>query len=308
MGAATSGVGTTVEGLCFILGELEMQETIKDWAAWMSLKKSRCTIKGYVWELEKLRAAYPTKQASDYRLRDLTHYLADRRFRGCGDASIKRSVAAFKSFFWWVSGKKSPAMMLEFPTVHSRRQRSLTVDRLALVLAACDTSTALGKRDAALIALGVDTRLRSSELCRLRVADVDLESRRLCVVIKGGKQSERIFSDETRAMLSAWLSVRSARKDCSCVFVGVGGNLKGQGMTPDGLRGVFRAIGKRGGIGAFSPHDLCRSFAMITTAKGAPSRVVQVGGGWGDLKLVETYTRSLELEAIEKYLPMSGMM
>lgn len=286
-----------------------MQETIKDWAAWLSLKKSRCTIKGYMWELGKLSAVHPTKQASDFRLRDLTHYLAERRFNGCGDASIKRSVAAFKSFFGWVSGKKkSVAASLDFPTVHSRKQRSLTVDRLGQVLASCETSKVIGKRDAALIALGVDTRLRASELCRLRVVDVDLESRRLHCVIKGGKESERIFSDETRAMVSAWLSVRVAVPDCDRVFVGVGGNLKGQGMTPDGLRGVFRAIGKRAGIGAFSPHDLCRSFAMITTARGAPSRVVQVGGGWSSLKLVEVYTRSLELEAIEKYLPMSGMM
>jgi len=285
-----------------------MQETIKDWAAWLSIKKSRCTIRGYVWELEKLRGAHPTKSAADYKARDLLHYLAERRLNGCGDASIKRSVAAFRSFFGWLFGAKSAARGLEFPTVHPRKQRSLTLDQLSHVLSSFDTSTMTGKRNAALIAVGVDCRLRSSELCRLRVRDVGLETRRLRVVVKGGRESERVFSEETRALLAAWLSVRLAADGCETVFVSVGGNTKRMAMTPDGLRGVFRAIGKVAGLAAFSPHDLCRSFAMIVIRKGAPSRVAQVGGGWADLKLLETYTRSLELEAMESYLPMKGLM
>ncbi len=41
---------------------------------------------------------------------------------------------------------------------------------------------------------------------------------------------------------------------------------------------------------------------------GAPSRVVQVAGGWSNIQLVEVYTRSLQLAEIEEYLPMRGMM
>ena len=92
-----------------------------------------------------------------------------------------------------------------------------------------------GKRDAALIALGVDTRLRVGVGSRWCVVML-IWSRVGCTAIKGGKESERIFSDETRDGVGVALGARCVPTD-GCLSASER-NLKGQGMTPDGLRGV----------------------------------------------------------------------
>jgi hypothetical protein len=42
----------------------------------------------------------------------------------------------------------------------------------------------------------------------------------------------------------------------------------------------------------------------MSTNNGAPSRVIQVAGRWSDIAMVERYTRTIEAEAIQPYLPM----
>jgi integrase len=58
----------------------------------------------------------------------------------------------------------------------------------------------------------------------------------------------------------------------------------------------------------FSPHDLRRSFATLSSRLGAPSRIVQVAGRWSDLKMVEGYTQSLEASDFMPYDPVSRIL
>ncbi len=79
-------------------------------------------------------------------------------------------------------------------------------------------------------------------------------------------------------------------------------------LTPCGLRCVFRNLGAAAGLAKFSPHDLRRTFATLATERGAPSRLVQEGGRWSDIQMVERYTRTVQLSYLAKFLPMAGMM
>jgi len=299
-----------------------VEQTIGDFERWLLLKWSATTVQGYGWELRALARKMPDKGPLEFRERDLTQYLAERRLLGgVGDSAIKRSVAAFKKFFGWVctasperTASRDPAVRLEWPHVTSRREpRTLSGAQLDAVLASCDTSSMLGRRDCVLIGVMVDARLRASEACRLRVGDIDFENRRLSVLVKGRKRHVRKFAPETKSLLEMWLSVRAqvvgARVDPGTVFVSVGGNTPGCALTPSGLRVVFRYIAKRAGLqGGFSPHDLCRTFATEATRNGAPTRTVQVGGGWANMDLVQLYTRALDVDQIDEFLPMRGRL
>ncbi len=289
-----------------------MEQTIVDFENWCLAKWSPRTVAAYGWELRRLALKYPSKGPLEFRERDLNQYLAERRLLdGVHDAAVKRGVSAFKKFFKWV-GKKSPAARLKYPTVvHVREPRTLSAEQLEAVLLTCDTATVQGKRDIALIGVMVDARLRASEVCRLAVADLDFENRRLSVIVKRNKRHVRKFAPETRALLESWLSVRGSAlvgADPGTVFVSLGGIKRGEPLTSDGLRANFRRIGVRAGLKGFSPHDLCRTFATATTLNGAPSRTVQVGGGWSTMELVQLYTRALEVDAIDAFLPMRGKM
>ena len=57
----------------------------------------------------------------------------------------------------------------------------------------------------------------------------------------------------------------------------------------------------------FSPC-LRRTFATLATENGAPTRVVQVAGGWKSLRMVERYTQALKQDAIKPFSPVDRLM
>ena len=62
-------------------------------------------------------------------------------------------------------------------------------------------------------------------------------------------------------------------------------------------------MGKETGLGLISPHDLRRTFATLALLNGAPTRVVQIAGGWANLNESERYSQALEAKHFAPYFP-----
>jgi len=289
-------------------GETPMEQSILDWQNWLlAAGRSRTTVSAYSWDVHALAKRYPTLTPFDYKLSDLNRYQAERRLADVGDSARKRSVSAARSFFGYVCGKsKSPARTLPVPRVKVLKHipRTLTWDQVGAVLATCETTQARGLRNLALICLLMESALRNAEVCRLEMAKVDLAGHRLRVVTKGGREQSGSFDGLTAEYLAAWIIARAdfAQSTTKTLFCSVGGLTPGAPLTPEGLRGIFRKIGAAAGLAdGFSPHDLRRSCATLKTQLGAPTRTIQVGGRWSNLREVETYTRSISLDDFEKF-------
>jgi len=280
-------------------------------SGWLTAYRQASTRDGYICDVETF-----WKWAKNISLQspaEITHdilvqYIGHRREHGIGANALRRSVYALRIWLAWEWADRKlepphPAADLKAPRARRRLQRSLTADQLAAVLGSCDTSTVQGVRDVAMIALMTDTGIRSAEVCRLNLTDLDMGRRLLEVVVKGGDESRRVFHPITATFLWRWLEARADVASCPAVFVDTAH--RGTRLTTGGLRAIFRRIGKQAGLRAFSPHDLRRTFAMLATEAHAPTRVTQVGGGWGDIKLVETYTQALAVEAFRPYSPVA---
>lgn len=153
--------------------------------------------------------------------------------------------------------------------------------------------------------MALDTGLRASELCRIDIDRIDFKQRIVTVIVKGGDWEEAIFSPVTAQNLLEWFKVRSDHaQNVEAAFIGIKGKKPGTRNTPGGLRSIVRKWGERSGIGKLSPHDLRRSFATLSTINQAPTRLVQMAGRWKDIKEVERYTRGLQLQEFDKYLPI----
>src|SRR3990170_6358090 len=140
---------------------------IDNWINWLTIDKSQATVAGYAYELRRLARDFPDKQPADFTPQDLQRYLAGRRAAGCGDATIRHAVNALRSFFAY---HHSPAAAtLPLPRPNRKIQRTLSFEQALAVMAACNTSSIIGKRDLALAALMLDTGLRSREVCRLKL-------------------------------------------------------------------------------------------------------------------------------------------
>lgn len=222
---------------------------------------------------------------------------------GWGNSQQYVALNACRKLLEWKFGISHLALTARIKRVRPRRQRVLTAALALDLLASFDPRTIKGTRDLAIAALGLDTGLRASEICRLRLDDLDLISRTLEVIIKGGQWGMGIYSPETAQYLAAWITVRCAALGVKELFVST---RTGQAMTRCGLTCIFRKWGLRIGL-KLSPHDLRRSFATLSTIFGAPSRVVQAAGRWSDIGMVERYTQEIDPAEIAPYLPMSQL-
>ncbi len=277
-------------------------------SGWLTAYRSPSTRAGYLWEVAAFTAwaeGLGIESPGQITKQLCISYLAERRLAGVGGNALRRCVWALRCWLDVEIGPGHPVEDLEPPKAPRRRQRVLSWDSLSAVLASCDTSTAQGVRDLAMLALMVDTGLRSSEVCRLRLDDVDLPGLRLVVQIKGGDDGAGVFSPHAGQYLARWLEVREGLAHCRTVFCSI---YHGKPLTTGGLRAIFRRIARDAGLPALSPHDLRRTMATLATLAGAPSRVTQVGGRWGSIKQVETYTASLAAEAFRQYSPVARAM
>jgi len=290
-----------------------MAQAILDWQNYLlAAGRSQTTVAAYVWDVRALAKRFPDKSPTDFHVNDLTQYQAERRLAKIGASARKRAAASFRSFFAFACGKsRSPAKRLPFPKVERTEQRVLDWDQAGAVLAACETTTAVGLRDLAIVCLAMESALRCSELCRLELSRLDLERRRLRVVVKGGHEGVGSFDPLTASYLAAWISARKgiALPETKTVFCSVGGLTPGKPLTDGGLRCIFRQIGRKAGLAdGFSPHDLRRTAATLKMRLGASSRVIQVGGRWANLAEVETYTQAISLDDFEGFSPVNHLM
>ena len=226
-----------------------------------------------------------------------------------GSSARYVALAGAKAFLKWRYGASHPALTARLQRRKPKRQRRLSPEQALRLLASFDKSTPKGSRDLAIASLALDTGLRVSELCRIKLVDTNLQERSLQVVVKGGEWGMAVFSQQTATNLSAWLGNRDelARADVENLFVSVGGTKRGYALTRSGLQRAMKIWGEELGF-KLSPHDLRRTFAVLSTMNGAPSRVVQVAGRWSDINMVEYYTRDLEQQAISPYLPVSNLL
>lgn len=239
----------------------------------------------------------------DWRAADLIQFVSRPEW---GASQRYVALYACRRFLRW-RFEDHPALAARIKSVKPKKQRVLTVSKALELLASFDTSTPAGARDLAIAALALDTGLRCSELCRLRLPDVDLHARTLQVIVKGGQWGSGVFSHQTALYIAGWIALRVAAAGIETLFVSLHHARFGRPLTRGGLQGMVSRWGKAIGV-VLSPHDLRRSFATLSTVFGAPSRVVQEAGRWSDIAMVERYTRSLDASAIAPYLPVARLV
>jgi len=270
------------------------------------------TVKAYRWHLVRFDA-WLQEQGIPLADLDGSTFVAWRDGHAWALATRRLCQNAVRSYIRWVCGGNHPVLRVRARRPQYGPLRTLSAEEIRQLLAYLETEdpgepeNAKRTRDWCLVSLLLDTALRAAECCRLEVQYVNLKERRLAVQIKGGRWGEGIFSVETRMRLRWWLAHRRrlAGPGVKTLFVGVGGETRGQKMTPDGLRAIFRQMARHAGLQPFSPHSLRRSMATQMIAHGASTRMTAMAGRWRSNQMIDVYTRALDLSSVDPFLPMS---
>ena len=228
-----------------------------------------------------------------------------------GGSSRYMAIFGCRHFLRFIVGQaNSPAEALRLPRRNHPPQRTLSEEEVLRLFAACDTSTAKGIRDAALLSVMLDCGLRAAEICSVELQNIDVAERILAVLTKGSRWQNKVFSVYTASMVAEWLTLRPrlALRETRTLFVGVGGLKPGTPLTRHGLRSNLYRLGVKAGIGPVMPHALRRTFATLAFRAGGSSRLIQAQGGWSNIRMVELYSRALEPHDFDKFSPVERVM
>lgn len=263
------------------------------------------TLESYASDLQNFREFLHREGRTAWEevtLADLQHYLAELEARGLAAASRARRLSALRQFFRFLQQEEklaaNPVELLDSPRLPMKLPNVLSESEVEALLAAADTSTPLGLRDAALLEVLYATGMRVSELVGLTLKQVDL--RRGVVRPLGKGRKERLVPLVPQAVekLRRYLADGRPRllkeRDSPYIFL----NSRGSRLTRQGFWKILRSYASKANVRHLSPHVLRHSFATHLLSRGANLRVLQLLLGHADLATTQIYTH-LEAERLK---------
>ena len=140
--------------------------------------------------------------------------MTDLHKRGNARASAARKLAAIRTFGRYLRREGvlegDPASLVGTPKREVRLPAHLGEAEMSRLLEMPDISMPLGRRDRAILELFYASGLRLSELVGLDLEDVNLSSRVVRVLGKGGKQRIVPFNHAAESAVRAWLRDRES--------------------------------------------------------------------------------------------------
>lgn len=146
--------------------------------------------------------------------------------------------------------------------------RGLSREQVQALLAAHDTTTAVGLRDHALLVMLARLGMRGAEAAALRLEDVDWRGGQIVVRGKGARVERLPLQAEVGAALAAY--VTDARPSCDCTSVFVTVRAPFQPLTATAVRAIMGRTCRRAGMPRVGAHRLRHSLATDLLRAGAP--------------------------------------
>jgi len=247
--------------------------------------------------------------------------VAPRPARRLAPKSVYNIHVALSALWQWgVEEEYIPANLIrsieppafELPTINP-----FTKEQIQALLKACKQSRAwknratttsrraTADRDQAIILLLLDTGIRRSELCDLRISALDLKTNSIHVggKGKGRDKKERICYFGRRTARALWRYItprlREARSE-DPIFV-VGPSDTPRDLTPDHLRRTLKRIGDRAGVANVHPHRFRHTCAITYLRNGGDPFTLQILLGHSNLEMVKRYLAIVRSDCAEAH-------
>jgi integrase/recombinase XerD len=230
---------------------------------------------------------------------DVVDFLAELFKSGMDSRSVARYLVTVRQFFRFCMIedylKEDPSATIEAPKFRHILPEFLSVAEVDQLLKQPDVTSSVGLRDKALIEVLYSGGLRVSELCGLRVMDIQLDQGCLRCIGKGNKERLVPLGKNALAVVEEYFKTArpTLQGEGSSPYLFL--NRRGHPLSRMAVWKLLVEYGKAAGIRKpLKPHMLRHSFATHLLDRGADLRSVQMMLGHADISTTQIYTHVVE--------------
>ncbi len=225
---------------------------------------------------------------------EVVDFIASLCEEGLEPTSRARMLVAVRMYYRFLIGERlvqhDPCLAVDQPKLGHYLPHELSEQEVESLLRAEDGHDPLSVRNRAILEVFYATGARVSEVCSLRVHDVDLDQQKLRVLGKGSKVRICPLGQAAREAVSYYADLRGLYdkgRGCPAFFL----SKSGKGLERVAVFRVVKTAALKAGITRnVYPHLLRHSFATHMLRGGANLRIVQELLGHSDLMTTEIYT------------------
>ena len=230
---------------------------------------------------------------------------------GLSSRSVARHITTLRNFHAFLIREgiadSDPTSLLSSPKQWQTLPKYLNNEQIKDLLAAPDTARPTGLRDHAMLEFLYAAGLRVSELCKVRVSDVEMDMGYVRVQGKGNKQRivpvGKSAIDAVREYCNSGRGPLLKGRTSPYLFI----TARGGPMTRQAFWKLLGACGRKAGIfHDLTPHVVRHTFATHLLEGGADLRSVQTMLGHSDISTTQVYThvaRSRLRKTIDEHHP-----
>lgn len=271
-----------------------MKEYLLDFLKYLSSEKgaSHNTIEAYQRDIDQFIKFLETQSIhlwSDVQQENLIAFLSLKQNQKFASSSICRALIAIKVFFRFLKREKlidsNFTSLLDSPKIWQLVPDILSLEKMEKLLQQPDPETRIGARDRAILEVLYACGLRVSELCTLKLYDVD----DTYVRVKGKGGKERIVPLGSKAIeaIDYYLNFRDCKERDDALFIGK----KNLPLSRITVWKMVKYYAKKAQITkSISPHTFRHTFATHLLDNGADLRIIQELLGHASIGTTDRYT------------------
>lgn len=229
----------------------------------------------------------------------LQTYIAYLQDEGVGESSINLRLAALRKLareaaelkIWPDSVAAAFASVKNIPQRGKRTGNWLSLEQAQQLINAPDTSTTIGLRDRAMLAVLLGCGLRRSELINLSIHQFQLRDNRWVLANLVGKRNKTrtvTVPTWTKQAIDDYLDVTAIHSGKLFQALNKSGAIQRDHISPETVREVVKMHAKMCGF-KITPHDLRRTYAKLALKNGAKIEQIQLNLGHQSLATTQVY-------------------
>jgi site-specific recombinase XerD len=234
------------------------------------------------------------------------HRFTRTQERGLSPESIASYVRAIKAFFSFLEREElmaeNPIKKVKTPKTPKKIMPTFSEQDIEKLLAQPNKKTSEGYRDYVVMLTFLDTGLRLSELCGLKVDDVDLQNGYLKVMGKGQKERYVPIGVKVSKALLKYKMLHRQDSGCDSFFL----TRDGRPLPRRRVQDLVRSYGTKAGIKVrCSPHTFRSSSAVLYLRNGGDPFTLQRKLGHSSLAMTRRYSNLLDSDVRAAHLKFS---